>query len=363
MLIFGAIPPPIGGIATLLSLILNSELRNKYHISAFDPSKAAPKGKNLATKILLKVVSLLRYGVTLKHKKPQLVHIHTSAYTGFWINSFYLVATKLFRKKIVLHIHRGDFHVFYQRNDILRRWLIRRILGLCDKLIILSEKWRPFFASIITPHKIEVLPNGVRPDEYNGNNLRCEKQIDLDQKKLVLFAGTLCHEKGVYDIVKAIPMIRNKVRDVMFLFAGEPKSLEDSKRLDYLCQHGVKENYIRFLGNVTGREKIDLFLSSDIFVLPSYSEGFPFTIIEAMAAGLPVVSTDVGAIPEIVVDGEGGFIINRGDYEKMAENINILLLDKELCSEFGKNNRKKVFEQYNLDRLISKLDRIYSQLL
>ena len=263
--------------------------------------------------------------------------------------------------KIFSPISGKFFHNFYQANDFLRRWLIRHLLGLSTRVIILSEKWKPFFASIITEEKIEVLPNSIRADEYYTDNFPYKRY--LAQKKSILFMGTLSREKGVYDIIRAIPIIRNKVKDIVFIFAGEAESLNEAKRLVNLCREGINEEYICLLGTFTGKKKVDLLLASDIFVLPSYSEGLPFVILEAMAAGLPIISTEAGAIPEVVVDGENGFIIKPGDYVEMAERIYMLLQDRALCSEFGNNNRKRVMKYYNLDVMIKRLDYIYNELI
>jgi glycosyltransferase involved in cell wall biosynthesis len=117
------------------------------------------------------------------------------------------------------------------------------------------------------------------------------------------------------------------------------------------------------LGYLHGDEKLEIFFESDIFILPSYGEGLPITILEAMAAGLPIIATSVGAIPEIIEDGKNGFLTEAGDYVGLAKKILKLARDMKLRQEMGKNNIEKIERQYNKDLIVSKLSAEYEKLL
>ena len=131
------------------------------------------------------------------------------------------------------------------------------------------------------------------------------------------------------------------------------------------CYLGILkiEEYVKILGQVPEGEKILQLRSSDIFVLPTFSEGLPISLLEAMAAGLPIISTPVGAIPEVIDEGKNGFLIQPGDYEALAEKIVILAKDHKARQEMGKNNLVKIMEQYDQSIIIRKLSNVYSQLL
>jgi len=360
ILLFGPTPPSVGGITTFMTLLAQSNLRHKYQFLFFDPSKAAPKGTALASKIVYKILSLFRYALLLFTEKPRTVHLNSPAHSGFWITSAFLVISKLMARKVLLHIHRGDFHIFYESNGFGGRLLIRRIFGLANTIIILSDRWTDFYSSLTGRPNIEVVPNGIIPEAFErlGNP---RTTYPWGAKRPVLFMGSLCKDKGIYDLIKAVQTVSNMGTDLVLLLAGEPESEMESRELAALCREKVDRNIIFTLGTVSGEQKIDLLLSAEIFILPSYSEGLPFSLLEAMAAGLSLVVTDVGSMPDIVTDGWNGFVIKPGDYLAMAEKIRLILTDDKLPARFRKNNKERIRQTYNLIDTADKLDRIYSR--
>ena len=114
-----------------------------------------------------------------------------------------------------------------------------------------------------------------------------------------------------------------------------------------ICREDGIEHCVRLLGPVSGQEKIDTFMKSDMFILPTYAENMPNTILEAMAAGLPVISTAVGAIPELIHQGENGFLIEPGDYQDLANRIEMLMENRELRTMMGAKSLEKVKKKYD----------------
>ena len=129
-----------------------------------------------------------------------------------------------------------------------------------------------------------------------------------------------------------------------------------------ICNKTDLCHYIRLLGPIAGQEKINTFLNSDIFVLPTYAENMPNTLLEAMAAGLPVITTPVGAIPELIEDRENGFLINQGDYKSLANKIENLRISKKSRLRMGKKNIKIIRNKYDFGIVANKLDHIYKYL-
>ncbi len=164
--------------------------------------------------------------------------------------------------------------------------------------------------------------------------------------------------KGFYDVLRAMPLVIKRCKNILFFFVACP----------IIKEHAALEKkeispYARFFDYLTGDKKIRVFMESDIFVLPSYAEGLPITILEAMAAGLPIVATAVGAIPEIIEDGKNGYIIEPGDFRTLADWIVRLAEDEKLRRRLGKNNTDTVKSHYDRAMIVRKLDNLYIQLL
>ena len=116
------------------------------------------------------------------------------------------------------------------------------------------------------------------------------------------------------------------------------------------------------MGYVDEKEKIKTLTSPDIYILPSPAEGLPISILEAMSAGLAVISTNVGAIPEVIENGVNGYLIEKGDYKNLAEKILTLANNRELLDTMSLNNSEKVKRTYDLNKVISKMDDLYDSI-
>lgn len=360
ILIVGPTPPPMGGIASYVENMLKSDLVKEYDIlhlntaRSFTIKKSSLKNLILTSKNFLKLVYLLLF------YKPKIVHIHTSSYSAFWEKSIFLIISKLFAKKVIFHVHGGGFKNFYQSNGLFIRSLIRFFLNISDIIIVLSNVWKEFFLQIIEAEKIRAIPNAVDSSFYEIDRT---KNLVNHPYIQILFAGYLSTDKGIYDILDSIPLVIKKHKDVKFLFAGaddKPGELEIIKKK--IIDNNIGE-YVSFLGILSKKEMSSIYKKSDIFILPSYIEGMPMTILEAMAAGLPVISTPVGGIPEVVEDCVNGFLVIPGDSKNLGDKIIELIENKELRNIIGNNNRKKIKERYDWNIIEQKLEVVYNELL
>lgn len=376
ILLVGPVPPPYGGIPTYVKSLSESNLKEHYglilfntaipsFIRSFDHSvqrgyfAQLKSGLSTLIKLIAHIIfSLGEYVYNLIRRQPVIVHIFTCSYWGFWRNAFHIMVAKLLRRKTIFHVL-GAIDIFYSRESgLLSKFLIKRTLNLADVLIVQSPKLKDF-VSAISKKKVIVIFNGIdfhrfkkQPKYKDGIKLHANG-------KIILTVGALGHNKGTFDILKAIPLVVKNDFKVFFYFIGRG---EVSKFLD-VCRKLDIENYGKFLESVSEDEKIDLYLSSDIFILPSYAEGQPLAILEAMAAGLPVISTTVGSIPEVISDGENGFLIEPGDYEALADKINFLLANDEFRRKIGELNSKTARDKYDVKRVFREIAGVYDSLL
>jgi len=356
-LILGPLPPPSGGIATFCEDLLENMSKSKFRLIHFKK-----KPFNKSDHILVKFVSIFviytRFLILLFKTRPYFVHINTASYRSFFWNSIFLILSKLFLRSTILHIHGGGFASFYKESNHVRKFLIRKILHITDNIIALSSSWKKVLSLLVSEHKISVIPNGVNVMSFNTIKASRNEFHFSSNSLVVSFMGSLTEDKGIYDILKAIPLVTRQKENCVFAFAGRA----DDTVCNSFKLKDIKE-HIFFLGELFGDKKIRFLLSSDIFLLPSYVEGLPIVLLEAMAAGLPVVSTPVGAIPELVKEDCNGYLIAPGDYNALATKILTLAEDENLRKKMGLNNSKKMANQYDFRIISAKIERLYEQLM
>ena len=183
--------------------------------------------------------------------------------------------------------------------------------------------------------------------------------------------GHLSEAKGFYDLLEAAELILRERKDIRFMFAGERLDVErnvstaSSRPVDWSKVDQLMKRYpelIRLVGVVSGHEKDRFFKESDLFVFPSYAEAFPVVILEAMAAGLPLVMTPVGALPEVLTEGENGLFVSPGDVQSLKAALLALVNDPARRDRMGKNNLKKV-ERFSPGAMASAVGRIFHEVI
>lgn len=300
-------------------------------------------------KLIMAACALLLMGVKLiTDRNIKIVHIHTASYNSFKRSAWYVRLGKLLGKKVVLHIHGGGFKEYYVTKP---RWIIS-VLDKCDAIITLSDSWKQFFQSITKCPNIFVVENiVVRP---------IQKTIGKDTDRLhLLFLGLIAEAKGIFDLLEALHDNANIFHDKVILHIGGDGKVQELK--EKLNCYGLNDMVV-YEGFVSGKKKTDLLLKSDAFILPSYTEGLPVSILEAMSYSMPILSTPVGGIPEVVKDGVNGFLFTPGDKLAMVASITRLLEDKDRKKIMG-NKSYKIVQPYFPDNVGRKLEYIYDILL
>lgn len=368
----GPLPPAVGGITTFIKGISESELNKKYNLILFGTERPTFRvardchspilvfriGLTLLLKSIIWTMShLLMFPFVLLFNRPDIVHIHTASYWSFWENTVYCLISRLLHKKVIVHIHGGLFHRFYENNTKFVRLLIRKVLNVPDTIIVLSSRWRDSFMGIIPEDRIVVLENFVDLSRFAHFN----RELNLSDDFInVLFVGGVgAKAKGLYDVLQAIPIVVKEYDKITFSFVA----CGDTCRLGLTGNKKLYSSHAKFLDYVSGGAKIKVFTTSDIFVLPSRGEGLPIAMLEAMAAGLPVIATPVGSIPEVIEEGKNGFLVEPGDYKSLAGKILILAKDKKLRRKMATNNTNKIRKRYDRPIVTRKLDNLYTRLL
>lgn len=281
----------------------------------------------------------------MKLSDYEIVHVNMASDMSYRRKSFFIRTAHRFGKKIVIHQHGGDFMNYYEKQLSGRaQRKLRETLDMADVFLVLTPVWKAFFGKLVGEEKIVVFPNTV--------GFREEKQKQYGQHKL-LFLGRLCRDKGIGELLRVIPDLTQKYPDVKLYLGGvweEPELKAEMAK----CTAQVE-----WLGWIEGQEKERYLETCDIFVLPSYYEGQPVSVLEAMAASCAVVATDTGGIPYMIEDGKTGILVKPRSADSLLQGLDRALADQELCQKLGKRARERVAQDFNLERAVSRLCQIY----
>ncbi len=277
----------------------------------------------------------------------KIVHINMASDASYYRKSFFVRLSHLAGKKLVIHQHGGDFETFYAQLGEKGKKKVKKVLSMGDVFLVLADSFKDFFGKIIEEDKIIVLPNAV------GIPAAGEKKYG--QQK-ILFLGRLCKEKGMEELFAILPGLKEKYPSLHLYLGG----IWQDKELEEMIK--PYHDYITWLGWVSGEEKKKYLAECDIFVLPSYFEGQPVSVLEAMANACGVVVTKVGGIPQMVRDGETGVLIEPKDKVSLCTGLERLLGDPRFCKELGRRARQKVETEFSSESNINRLLAIYHQL-
>jgi glycosyltransferase involved in cell wall biosynthesis len=290
-----------------------------------------------------------------KHYKYDLIHGHSGHHT------FPAILTrKSLNVPVVTTIHAVDMDEFLTCHKEIQTIYGLKFFGprrLCNALTHITSTFiREYFTYkysdalvTVSQHSLRQLQELYNPSVrtyvvYGGisNKFEAEKPLKGNSsKKKLLFVGRVDPRKGLHYLIRALPLM---AKDVEVVIAGA-LSLSGRRYQAYLRNMIAKSNVqrqVKFLGSVSEEEKWKLYSLSDLFVLPSIHEALGLVILEAMSAGLPVVASNLGGIPEVVKDGENGLLFEPRNWKDLSEKTTLLLNDDEMRERLGKNAKRSV---------------------
>ncbi|HET8685133.1 MAG TPA: glycosyltransferase [Methanosarcina sp.] len=301
---------------------------------------------------------VFEYSIKNIKPKPDLIHAHFSYPDGYGMRKL----AKKWRVPLVISaLGTIERKVAYEGSYTSRQ--IKEAMNFADKVLSVSEDLKLHIVNLgINEEKVHVVPNGVDTEKFKpAGKAHARNLLNLPQdKNIVLFVGALRKIKGVDYLIEAAKNFVNTNTNLFMV--GRDDGLR--KNLEKRAQELKIADYVRFTGPVN-HEDIPLWISaSDILVLPSLSEGRPNVILEALACEVPVVATDVGGIPELMVDGETGHLVPAKNPVELSRKINKLLEDKTRRENMGKLGRKSIIQRgLTWEAHAKKTVDIYSELL
>lgn len=285
----------------------------------------------------------------------KIVHLHAAADGSFWRKAKLISLAKRMNRKIVLHIHASRFKDFYNESSAQKKTWILRNLKTADVLVCLSESWRTWFENVgVESSRIVVLHNITAYPQFLGNKEPLE-----NRPVRFLFMGEIGQRKGVFDILRGLAKHRDEIKGSIELRIGGNKM---ESELHKAIEDGGLSDFVKFEGWVSGDKKIDLLNWADVYILPSFNEGLPISILEAMSYKMPIISTAVGGIPEVVENGLNGVIVTPGNDEEIFAAIKHYADNKSCVSVEGSESFARA-QTYLPDYVLNHLKSIYENLI
>lgn len=342
ILMVGAHPAKtLGGISTLISDLLHSKLTQtfefKHVVSQMDEC-----GK--LGKLTLMLTALARFSWWLCTWQPAVVYVHVGGNASLYRKTLFIGLARLTGWRVVAHIHAGNFAPYFAGQSKLGQHIILRGLGLSHKFIAVSQEMAHWLGELWPQVEISVIPNGVRTELF------AVERTAVAATPRLLFVGKMGFLKGEADLLCALQQVKAEQQfDFRLDMLGQlSDSIHETIQASGLAPH------LDQLGPVALSERIGYFQRADIFVLPSYAEGMSIAVIEALAAGLPIISTTVGGTPELVTDGVTGFLVAPGDVSALAHRLAQLLGDAALRQRLGANAQHSA-SHYDLNLVLARL--------
>ena len=362
ILVVGPTPPPYHGGSVFTTWVLTKLPQEEFsliHLDTADRRGLRGIGQLDFTNIYLALRHGSQFVWLLLSQKPAVVYLQLSqALLPFLRDCLFLVPAILFRRKIVVHLHGSVFRSVYGTWPRWARALTRFVLSRVSRAIVLCERLKLIFADFLPYDRIVAIPNGIEIGQET-----VEAPARITGSHIVLTLGALSRQKGTLDILRAVPSVVRRCPEARFVFAGEWHGDSTELAARRLMETENIGQYVQVLGPVVDAEKQALLQAASVFLLPSYHEGHPIAILEAMAAGLPVIASDVGCIAEIVGDGIGGSLIEPGDVQQLAAKIVQLLEDAALRKKLGRAAYERVLTNYRLATTLESLRTVFAEVL
>lgn len=348
----GPLPPAIGGMASVLAALQTSSLAERVDLRLFETGKTTPPGRRLRDGVVIRL-RLMRDWWRLFGRRPAPVaHIHTCSGLTFFLDGLLLLISRVRGAPVVLHVHGARFDDFLDDLSVpaavLAHWLARR----ASVVVVLSADWQQRIASRWPRAPLMVVANGVTMPAS-------ARDVALEGAPRFVFLGSLGARKGVPVLLKAAALAQQPWH--VDLAGGDEEPDFGRWVRAEVASLGLADR-IGVLGPVVGQAKLELLASAQGFVLPSLAEGLPMALLEAMSMGLPVVVSDVGAMPEVVRDAIDGRVVPANDPIALAAALDRLAQHPEERLRWGASAAERCGSMYGVERMVEAIMGVYARL-
>lgn len=362
VLVVGQTPPPFGGQALIIERFLRAGYTDVelIHVRMGFSSHMNELGRVRLGKIfhLFAVIANIFYrrfadGVRVLYYPPS-----GADRVPVIRDIVILLSTRWLFDKTVFHFHAGGVSELYDRLPRWQQWFFRKAYFHADAAIRISELNPEDGRQLAAKHEY-VIPYGIDDPCPGTDSTPAEAIASPDEPLRILFVGILRESKGVTDLVEACGQLAARGVPFQLEMMGQWKSEEYARETHERVRQLKLEDRVKFLGVLTGPEKFAAFRRANVFCFPSFfnCETFGIVLLEAMACGLPTVSTRWRGIPSIVEEGQTGFLVDIRDVDALADRLTVLADDPELCQRLGRAGRAKFEREYTFAKFAERVRR------
>jgi len=358
LLLQSPLPPPSGGIATWTRNLLAGPLADRWDIHVVDVNAGSldvPRSQVVLRKVGIAARAAAQFSAELVRHRPHVVHMCTSAQAlGILRDAPLLRLASASGAATVLHVH-GSASRLGARPDLLP--LMRRLLAPVDALGVLNQESLVDALSYGFP-AVQRIPNSIarRPAPERDWPPR-------DRPVRFLFVGWLMPAKGLMELLQAMRTVPNAELTLLGRWVADADDVVHEDAVRAAIDEPELAGRVHLPGEVSHDQVWDFYDQADVFVLPSWTEGFPMTLLESMMAGLPAIVSRVGAMPEAVSEGESGFVVEPRDAEGLARVMRHVVANKDQIPRWGDRARQTVLERYTHDVVYEEMDRLWRGLI
>jgi glycosyltransferase involved in cell wall biosynthesis len=344
LIMLGAAPETRGSIAAVVDAYRSQGLFARWPIDHL----AVHCDGGVRRSAALAAGAMRDFALLLARHRRAVLHVHSEPGAGFWRDAAFMAAAAAMRCPVVLQLHGSGFDRFYDQASSPARLLIELAFARAACVVAPCESMGIWIRSVARRARVACVPPPVAPPAAGTPQ--------QERSPMVLFLGKLEAQKGVFELVDAVAAVRAAVPDVRLVCAGEG---ERAPVLRHAERRGIADA-VKFTGWVGPSGKRVLLDSAAVLALPSYAEGMPMSLLEAMAAGVPVVASAVGGVPEVVADGVSGLLVAPGDTATLSRSLRRLLLDRELAARVGAAARETVRARFAPEKALARLEEVYA---
>jgi glycosyltransferase involved in cell wall biosynthesis len=349
-----AVPKPssAGGMAMISMMLYDFGLFNNPNISHFDTYYNW--GENKFIRALQSVFMKLHFCYILIFKRIDVVYIMTSSYWGFYDKALYCLIARICKVKSVLNPVGGHFIMFHNKNK-LNKFLVPIALNIPNAIIAGTSFWFKYFKENFPKVNLIDIPNPVHFKERNDGTKENRKEYVLT------YLARVEKDKGIYTFIESAKLLIGEKKKCTFIIAGIGSELENVKEMIHADHH--ISGFFDIYGFVEEFEKNRIFSITDFYILPTEFEVLPISILEAMSYGNVVVSTNVGGIPDAIIHGETGFLVEPNNHHDIKNLVLMLIENPELKNLVSSNAIKHVKEKYELGVVLESQMKLFNNIL
>ena len=343
----------ISGVSAHLKAMLRSRLGEDFVLDHF-PVGSEGRNEGRTGRALRLLTSGVALAAQIRKRRPVLVHVNTSLNAGaFWRDLLYVLVSRLLGVQVVYQVHGGKLpQQFFGRSPVLQS-LLRRMLMVPDAIVVLAEQELRAYRAFLPDRRVVLIANAV--DSLAFASARTRRFGATGPLRLV-YLGRLAREKGLYELLEAHALALASGADAHLTLIGagpeEAGLRETVRRLEI-------GGAVHFAGAAFGRTKADLLGATDVFVLPSYAEGLPCALLEAMAAGNAVIATKVGAIPDVVIPALHGMLLPPRNVSAIVAAIGAMAADRTAVAHMQAACADHIATSYSLERFTASFTDLY----